>query len=362
MVMVDDAIDYFHEDLKDQAQYGYDYGYSDSDPYLDTIAQTHGTHVTGIMAATNNNGIGIAGMCNDTVYFAKITDSHYYDDYPGGGFDAAVIVNAIYDISLIDRVTVVNLSIGGSSQSAAEEQAYNALWNSGKLPVVSSGNDGMGTVNYPARYESCMAVGAVSSVGTDFPLTYYSNFGSSQEVTAPGGNLITDHGIMSTMPNNEYDVTHGTSMACAMVSGLAGLMKSINPGLTNVDIRAIINATCTDLGEPGWDNQYGNGMINAQAAVEMALTYTISGIENKHPSTLTIFPNPANQQFWIKGIENMEKGNVEIYDLSGKLVKTEPVNARSLQAISVSDLPEGVYMVRVKSTDQVVTGKFVKAR
>ncbi len=330
---------------------------------MDTIAQTHGTHVTGIMAATNNNGIGVAGMCNDTVYFAKISDAHYYDDYPGGGYDASVIVNALNDISLIDRVTIVNLSIGGSSPSAAEEQAYNGLWNSGKLPVTSSGNDGMGIVNYPARYESCMAVGAVAPDGTDFVLPYYSNFGADQEVTAPGGNLVTNHGIISTVPNNEYDEMQGTSMATALVSGLAGLMKDINPGLTNVDIRAIINATCIDLGEPGWDSQFGHGMINAQAAVEMAIDYTpVSGIENKQVHTLNIFPNPANQQFWIKGLEDADQGVIEMYDLSGKRVKTQLLNSQNLQAVSVSHLPEGLYLVQIKSDTKLITGKFVKSR
>ena len=361
MAVVDDAVDYFHEDLKDQVQYGRDYGYNDADPYPDTTAQTHGTHVTGIMAATINNGKGIAGMCNDTVYFAKITDAHYYDDYPGGGYDAAVIVNALIDISLIDRITAVNLSIGGSAPSAAEEQAYNTLWNSGKLPVAASGNDGIGIVIYPARYEACMAVGALTTDGTDFSLTYYSNYGDHQGVTAPGGDLVTNQGIMSTLPNNEYDVMHGTSMATPLVSGLAGLMKSVNQELNNVDIRNIINATCIDLGEPGWDSYFGHGMINAQAAVEMAIN-SVSGIANKRRDILTIYPNPSNQQFWIKGIEDMSQGVVEMYDLKGKLVKTEPLTAQNLQAISVSNLPEGVYVVQVKSNKKLITGKFVKSR
>lgn len=359
MAVIDDAVAYNHEDLKDQVTYGYDYGNDDSDPGLDGAEQTHGTHVTGIMAATINNSKGVAGMCNDTVFFAKVTDETYFTEQ--GSYSGVAIINSVYDIATIDRVTVVNMSLGGGAPSAADEQAYNALWNSGKLPVVASGNDGMGTVSYPAAYQACMAVGSVGSNGTNLFLASYSNYGADQEVSAPGGESQTGYGILSTMPNNQYDYMEGTSMACPMVAGLAGLMKSVNPGLTNVDIRNMINATCLDLGEPGWDQQFGYGMVNAQAAVEMALN-SVSVFENKRPGALTIYPNPSNQQFWIKGAEEFGSGNVEMYDLTGKLVKREPVTAQNIQPISVSDLPEGVYVVQMRSDAKLISGKFVKSR
>ena len=358
MAVVDDAVDWMHEDLSNQVNYGYDFANNDGDVYPDTDQQYHGTHVTGIMAATINNGIGVAGMCNDTVYFAKVTDATYTH---GAAYSPEAMINAINTLAGIDRVTVINLSIGGGAPSSAEEQAYNNAWNSGKLLVVPSGNDATGTINYPGVYASCMAVGALGTNGMEFHLAGYSNFGAEQEVSAPGGEIQFDSGILSTMPNNLYNHYQGTSMASSLVAGLAGLMKSLNPILTNADIRYIINATCTDLGEPGWDAQYGHGMINAQAAVEMAVL-SVSAAEKQHSGKLTIYPNPSNQQFWIKGIEAFGQGNIEIYDLSGKLVKTETVTAQNLQSISVSDLPEGVYIVQVKSDHKVITGKFVKAR
>lgn len=355
MAVIDDAIDWTHEDLKGQVWYGYDYASKDSDVNLDTISQTHGTHVTGVMAATINNGIGIAGMCNDTVYFAKVSNK-------AEGFISEVIIDAVYNISTIDRVSVVNMSYGGHRPSDAEEQAYNALWNSGKLLVASSGNEGTGIVAYPARYDACMAVGALAYEEGVIRLANYSQYGPKQEVTAPGGEfsfLYEANRILSTMPDNKYEYLHGTSQASPMVAGLAGLMKSINPGLTNVEIRNIINATCTDLGEPGWDKHYGHGMINAKAAVEAA-TLSIAEVENKHSGKLIIYPNPSNQQFWIKGIEDISQGVIEMYDLSGKLVKSQPITTQNSQFVTVSDLSKGMYMVRVKSDNKVITGKFVK--
>lgn len=359
MAVVDDAIDWMHEDLTDQVWYGYDYGNNDADPTLDGAQQTHGTHVTGIMAATINNSKGVAGMCNDTVYFAKVTDDTYFTQ--NGAYSDVAIVNAIYDIALINRVSVVNLSLGGGAPSAADEQAYNTAWNSGKLLVVASGNDGAGTVSYPAAYPVCMAVGSIGSNGTNLFLASYSNYGTAQEVSAPGGEQQLGYGIVSTMPNNQYDNMQGTSMACPMVAGLAGLMKSINSGLTNTDLRNIINSTCLDLGTAGWDQEYGYGMVNAQAAVEVAVN-SVSIFENEQSDALTIYPNPANQQFWISGLEELTGGNVEMYDLTGKMVKNEPLNPQNIQSISVSELPYGVYVVQVKSDAKLISGKFVKSK
>lgn len=357
MAVIDDAVDFMHEDLIDQVAYGYDYTDKDSDVSLDTISQTHGTHVTGIMAATINNGIGIAGMCNDTVYFAKVSNKTQ-------GFISEDIIDAVYNISTIDRISVVNMSYGGLRPSDAEEQAYNALWNSGKLLVASTGNEGTGIVSFPARYGACMAVGALAYEEEVIRLAVYSQYGTDLEVTAPGGELYNyyskDHnGILSTVPGNKYESLAGTSLAAPMVAGLAGLMKSINPELTNVEIRNIINATCTDLGESGWDKFYGNGMINAKAAVEAA-TLSIAIPESTHSNKLIIYPNPSNKQFWIKDIEDIGQGVIEMYDLSGKLVKSQPITTQNSQFVSVSDLSKGMYLVRVKSDNKVITGKFVK--
>lgn len=358
MAVLDDAIDWLHEDQYNQVWYGYDYGFNDNDPTLDGTEQTHGTHVTGIMSATTNNGIGIAGMCNDTVFFAKVTDNTYFTQ--NGTYSDVAITNAMYDIAdNIPRVTVINLSLGGGAPSASAEQAYNYAWNNGKLPIAASGNDGNSSVSYPAAYSACMAVGAIGSSGNDLYLTQYSNYGNAQEISAPGGDINTGYGIMSSVPDNNYEALEGTSMACPMVAGLAGLMKSLNPDLTAFEIRNIINATAFDLGTDGWDLLFGYGMINAQLAVEVALGQSTSVAENES-SSLKMYPNPASEQLWIDNFQGVQKGDIEIFDLGGKLVQREVLSPRDLVPVDVQDLPEGVYVVRLNGGDQLLTGRFVK--
>lgn len=358
MAVVDDAIDWFHEDLYDQVWYGYDYGFNDADPVLDGSEQKHGTHVAGILGATSNNGVGMAGMCNDTVYFAKVTDNTYFTD--NGAYSTAGIINAIYDIATINRVLVINLSLGGGAPSAAAEAAYNFAWNSGKLPIAASGNEGNSQISYPAGYEACMAVGSIGTDGQQIYLTGYSNYGLGQEVTAPGGDINTGYGIISTTPNNNYEAFEGTSMACPHVAGLAGLMKSINPGLSNADIRNIINATCFDLGETGYDVAYGYGMVNAQLAVQVALGQV--GVAERESHELKIYPNPASDEVWIENFEGGHQGAIAIYNLSGQLIRSNPIPIAKLIPVDVSELPEGVYVVQLNDGDRLQTGRFVKTK
>lgn len=356
MAVLDDAVDWFHEDLYDQVWYGYDYGFDDFSPTLDSDEQKHGTHVTGIMAGTSNNGVGMAGMCNDTVYFAKVTDNTYFTQ--NGAYSDAAIIDAIYDISQIDRVMVINLSLGGGAPSAAAEQAYNFAWNSGKFPIAASGNDGLSTISYPAGYSACMAVGSIGTNGSQLYLTTYSNYGTGQEVTAPGGDMSSGYGIISTVPDNQYEAFEGTSMACPHVAGLAGLMKSINTNLTNSEIRNIINSTCFDLGDTGYDLVFGNGMVNAQLAIQIALQST--SVEETENTVLKMYPNPATDQLWIDNFHGVEHGKIEIYNLAGQMVRNESIQPRNLLPVNVSELPNGVYVVQMNGGNQLLTGRFVK--
>src|SRR5690554_1505325 len=186
VAVIDDACDWYHEDLTDMVWYGYDFAMDDGDVYPDDpIEHKHGTHVTGTVAAKINNGIGVAGMVNDTVYFAKV-------GFPDGTLSDEGIVNAYYDIADIPRITAVNMSFGGGAPSAANEQGCNYAWNSGKILLVSSGNDGSGTIAYPAAYNSAMAVGSIGTDGQQLGLATYSQYGNEQEITAPGGETQFD--------------------------------------------------------------------------------------------------------------------------------------------------------------------------
>lgn len=269
IAVIDTGIDPDHPDLNDKIVSGHDYLDGDDNP-IDTYG--HGTHVAGIAAPATNNTIGTAGVGfspNIKIMPLRVCST--------SGCPTSAIVNAIYHAA-DNGADVINLSLGGRFASSAEEQAINYAWNKGLVIVASSGNDGSGRVSYPAAFANSIAVG---STNWKDQLAPYSNKGSALDVVAPGGDMSSYHdpgGIYSTMPtydvylttnysySKNYDQLQGTSMAAPQVSGLAALLFAMG-GVSNSDVRNIIEGTVDDLGKNGWDRNYGWGRVNVYAAV-----------------------------------------------------------------------------------------------
>jgi formylglycine-generating enzyme required for sulfatase activity len=157
--------------------------------------------------------------------------------------------------------------------------AINYAHDLGMILIAAAGNNnmgGVGVVAYPAKLLNCMGVSATTDDDLFADLTatggaWFSNYGNEVDVCAPGDR------IYSTYTNNGYAYLSGTSMATAHVSGLAALIKSYVPALTNVDIELILDNSAADLAPAGWDNHYGFGRINAYQALLAAGSQTIIG-------------------------------------------------------------------------------------
>jgi len=271
VAVVDTGVDYDHEDLAanmwtdEGGHYGYDFVNGDNDPMDDQnrlqdsfgICRDdpiyHGTHVAGIVGAVIDNSRGIAGLAQVRLMAVKVLDDC------GLGYMSDIALGIRYAAD--KGADVISLSLGGISSTALRNAALYA-WNKGVLLVAASGNDG-GAVSYPAAYPTVVAVG---SVDRSLILSSFSNYGSQMELVAPGED------IMSAMRIAPYYQMHsGTSQAAPQVAGVAALVLSRNPSLTNSEVREIMNSTATDLGDTGWDNEYGHGLVDAYGAVRAAL-------------------------------------------------------------------------------------------
>jgi subtilisin family serine protease len=154
------------------------------------------------------------------------------------------------------------MSLGGSCSgidwSSVEEAVAYAV-SKGVLLVAASGNNNAPTPLCPAGLAGVLAVGATD----DFDLRWSgSNYGSTLDVTAPGAS------IYSTVPEGNYGNKTGTSMAGPHVAGLAALVWSLDPTLTPEQVSDAIFSNSDDLGEPGWDQYFGYGRINAWRTVD----------------------------------------------------------------------------------------------
>jgi PKD repeat protein len=266
VAILDTGVRTTHEDLTGRIVAQYDFYNNDADA---TDDQGHGTHVAGIAAAAGNNAKGLTGVAYGSgigIMAAKVCTPTFFGlnaECPSSAIIAGIMWAAD------NGANVINLSLGGTEASVAEQQALQYARDHNVLPLCAAGNSGQAGVLFPAAFPECVAVTA-----TDWGdgLASYSNWGPEVLLAAPGGDTEQSQGysqIASTCfgSNTNYCLKAGTSMATPQVAGLATLLFAL--GLT--DDAAVLDrmqATADDLGDPGWDEQFGHGRINAFRAVD----------------------------------------------------------------------------------------------
>jgi len=257
VAIVDSGISLSHPEFAGRLVAGWDYVNGDSDPSDDN---GHGTHVAGIVAAAMN-GEGVVGIApNVRLMPVKILNASKTATWA----NTALGIRYAAD----HGAKVINLSMGGTSYSAALQDAIRYAAGKGVVIVAAAGNQGSSGPFYPAYFEETIAVGA-----TDEHDEYWtiSNYGNWVDVTAPGASIYS---TWWTADNpNTYGFMSGTSMAAPHVSGLAALLLSYRPQLSAADVRAIIQQTAVDKGAAGFDIYYGWGRIDAGAAMTLATTW-----------------------------------------------------------------------------------------
>ena len=259
IAVVDTGIDLTHPDLKNKIVPGYNIISQGKTPPKDDNG--HGTHASGIAAADTNNKIGVAG----TAPRCKLMPIKALDA-KGSGDTVNVALGIVWAVDHGARV--LNLSLGGPNNETVKKAVEYALAKN-VVVVAAMGNDGKNQRAYPAAIPGVISVGSVDS---DQARSSFSNYGSWISVASPGSS------ILSTMPTYEttmtesekskgYDYLDGTSMACPIVAGIAALVVSRNPTYTPAEVKARIESTATDLGKPGYDVEFGHGLVNAFKAV-----------------------------------------------------------------------------------------------
>lgn len=253
VAVVDTGIDYDHPDLAaNYVPLGYDWVNDDADPMDD---HGHGTHCAGIIAAVSNNSVGVAGVAQ-----VKIMAEKGFN-FRGNGYTVD-LANAI--IHAVDQgANIISCSWGEYKRSFLIYDAIKYAYDAGVLIVAAAGNDATKAKSYPAAYDEVIAVAATDTNNQRAP---FSNFGTWIELVAPGVN------ILSTVWDNGYKYMSGTSMAAPYVSGVAALIWSQFPNMSRDHVRALLQATAEDLGEKGFDEYYGYGLVNAEKAVKRTLS------------------------------------------------------------------------------------------
>ncbi|WP_158584190.1 S8 family peptidase [Salinibius halmophilus] len=322
----------------------------------------HGTHVAGTISARANNGQGITGVS----WHAKIMPLRALGQ---GGGSLKDIADAIYYAAGIRqgngpvpsrRADIINMSLGGGSDSQIYRQAVAAARERGVIVIAAAGNDGDFRKNYPGSTPGVVGVGAT---GRDQQRAYYSNYNSEVDVSAPGGNRRSDSMILSLVAQNDarrtpaYDYYQGTSMATPHVAGVVALMKAVNPDLTPAQFDQLLanGSIVDDLGAVGRDDQFGHGQINALKAVRAA--QELAGPTNGLVLSTRDLSFDLNTDELTFSVEAVGDARVTAFSDNSNWVNVAPVNTDSKGqgeyrvTVDRSGLATGRYQAQVTLTD-----------
>jgi subtilisin len=258
-IILDTGIDGNHPDLAGNFRGGASFVPTESST-MDF--NSHGTHCAGTVAAQIND-LGVVGVAPAAyLYAVKVLDRM------GSGQWSWLIAGIDWCIAQ-EGLKVLSMSLGGAGAPNALEAICNEAYNQGCLLVAAAGGSS-GPVGVPARYNSVIAVSAIDSTNIIAP---FSSRGPEVELCAPGVN------VLSTNPSGQYGTKSGTSMACPHVSGSAALAWGSHRYSNNVTIRRLLAWTADPLGNPGRNDEYGFGRVDAEeAAAAVTLPPPLPGI------------------------------------------------------------------------------------
>jgi serine protease len=248
-----------------------------------TNSSWHGTHTAGTIGAKSNNSMGVTGInWNSMLLPVRVLGKcggYTSDIVDGLRWSAGLSVSGVP--ANPNPARVANLSLGGTGTCGTTWQnGIDAVIAAGMVVVVAAGNKNADASNFsPAGCNGVITVAATDRNGNR---AYYSNYGATVEISAPGGaqGYTNDpNGILSTLNTgtkspvaDTYTYYQGTSMAAPHVTGVVSLMLSLDPTLTPAQVLQILQATARPF--PGGStcntSICGSGLLNAAAAVRAA--------------------------------------------------------------------------------------------
>lgn len=250
VAVIDTGVDATHPDLEGKVLDGWDSMNKDGKGTRDPNG--HGTHIAGIIAATPDNGIGVAGIAPGVkILPVRVLDSS------GNGDDGELAIGIIWAVD--NGADVLNISIGGAVPSELLEGSLDYALSRNVVVVVAAGNGALnGNVpSYPGAYPQVLTVGAVDSSNK---IAAYSSTGDYLDIVAPGS------WIRSTWPQNSYQWSSGTSMATPFVAASAAILIA-STGERGSQISSKLEMSAIDLGAAGKDSIYGFGLVNPLKAL-----------------------------------------------------------------------------------------------
>lgn len=364
VAVIDTGVDYEHEDLKGKIwtnigeisgndmdddgngyiddTVGWDFAdspglYTDIDHHdrdNDPMDENgHGTHVAGIIGAIQNNSVGVAGITWNCQIMALRGGGDFLED---DDVSAAIVYAAD------NGARIINMSWGGDHLAYVIRDATEYAYSRGCVLIAAAGNSNRLAVIYPALHKHITAVGATNKWDKK---ASFSNYGPGIDIAAPGER------IFSTILNNKYSEWSGTSMATPVVAGVAALMLSRRPALTNEEVAQILRSSAEKIDEPLFSGAKRVNAANALTA-SLPLVASISTPDSGDgaDTALTISGKAAGSDFRKYNLEYSKISEAIWYPINAS--QGIPAYDDSLGIWNTENIDEGTYTIKL-----VVTGE-----
>jgi subtilisin family serine protease len=286
------GVDTHHPDLVNNLVAGYDFLQDDDLPDPGNGGgwqDAHETMCAGAIAAQGNNGVGVTGVAYNCKIMpirvggaaSWVTESEQATSFRWAATHGADVLSNSWGWGTSPTPTI--------HSAIVDVTRAGGMGRGGKgcVVVFSAGNGGQAMTDYPPKYPEVIAVGATDHNDVRWS---FSSYGPELDVVAPSGCDGTWCGKMATFwstdqtgvggysnLNSDPDVLDygeywgGTSVTCPIAAGVAALILSVEPNLTSDEVRHFLERSAKDLGDPGWDQYYGWGRVDARAALDMVL-------------------------------------------------------------------------------------------
>lgn len=331
VAVLDTGVETGHPDLAGHILPGWDFVNDDDDVEDDN---GHGTAMAGLVAATADNAIGIAGVAPSSMLLPiKVLD------HTAWGFHSDIAAGIVYAVD--HGAHVINLSLGGPSGSATFQSAVDYARAHDVVVIASAGNDGGSAPSYPAANSGVVAIAATNASNDR---AWFSNYGSWITLAAPGVNLYT------TLWGGDYVSVTGTSGAAAIASGAFALLRAAHPEMTAQAAIDAMTASTDDIGANGWDPNFGFGLIDADAAINGGGAPE----DRDDPTVAIVSPQKSNLVDGVVNVEVAASDNVGIVSVSlyvdGYLHATTDIGPYDF-AWDTTGLPAGLHSLRAYAYD-----------
>ena len=239
---------------------GWDFADNDNNPMDDE--ESHGTHVSGTIAASRNNNLGISGIAYNSVILPIRIIGQF------GAFTEQIISGYNYTVG---KAKVMNMSWGGDDNRKMDEvkddldyKAFQNMTRAGVIGINAAGNSSEDALlSIPTKYPEIIVVGSSDSDGKR---SGFSNYGSKVDILAPGSDILSlkskTRVSLSGSFEDKYLIYSGTSMASPHIAGLASLIVAKNPTITTEQLRQALHESGNKPSNFDYDYNFSFGIIN----------------------------------------------------------------------------------------------------